>query len=255
MKNKLAIAVLVTFLLSMVLLPLMYMNPNTKNDTKLVDSCCTTTLMVTNLSKDSVTIWLTLSIYEDSDSLLFIQDVQGIFGILNSGPSGSFVLGPKDTLHYISTKALSGNLCFGGQPINCPDTSFPTGTNIFEFTINNNFGVAPQESVEISCVSGVNSYLMGIFSDVNWSATTGYDSIQIIKNSTLGNNTNRVGVFPTGCTNCTNTNGAPFCVPSIKFDSVNTKPICIIQRPANLCGGYVICNFKGFTPIDCNNGK
>jgi len=206
-----------------------------------------TTLYVVNQSTDTVEVWLTLSQYSGSLKNYFVQDVKGIFGIKTIGSSGMFILAPNDTVSYQSLLALSGNICFGGQAINCPTTDYPTGTNIFEFCLNNNFGVAPQESVEISCVSGVNSFISGELSNYNWIVTTGIDSIQNFNNGALGNNSNRYGVFPTGCTNCTNQQGAPICNPSLPFDAPNTIPICIIQRPANLLGGSVFCKFTGFT--------
>ena len=64
----------------------------------------------------------------------------------------------------------------------------------------------------------------------------------------LGNNTGLPGVFPTGCTNCTNQQGATICTnPTLPFDKPNTKPICIISRPSTIKGGSVICTFNGFT--------
>jgi hypothetical protein len=210
-----------------------------------------TTLMVTNTSVDTVQVWLTLSIYTDSLSNYFVQNVNAIYGIIDSGAAGSFNLAPGDTLSYTSPLALSGNLCFGGQAVNCPTTQFPYATNIFEFCLNNNFGIAPQESVEISCIAGVNSFLIGNLKGPNWIVTTGIDTVRVFKNGTIGNNSGRYGVFPTGCTNCTNTAGAPTCTPSVLMDIPNDNTICIIQRPAAQIGGTVICTFAGFTPLIC----
>ncbi len=210
-----------------------------------------TELMVTNTTKDTVTAWLTLNIYTDTLDNYFVQNVQSIFGIADSGAAGSFKLAPGDTLTYVSPLALAGNLCFGGQPVNCSNSQFPYGTNIFEFCLNNNFGVNPQESVEISCIAGVNSFLIGNLLGPNWIVTTGIDTVRVFKNGMLGQNTGRCGVFPTGCTNCTNQQGAPTCTPAIPFDRVNDKPICIIQRSANQSGGSVICTFNGYAPVIC----
>lgn len=212
------------------------------------DSLSETTLCVTNQTDDTVDVWLTISIFTDTLKNYYVQDVNGIFGITTSGGSGTFVLAPGDSVFYKSELAFSGNLCFGGPALNCPTDLFPTGTNIFEFTINNQaIGKYPQESVEISCVAGVNSYLSGKLSQQNWIVTTGIDSIQHFHNDTLGNNRNRYGVFPTGCTNCTNQSGAPVCVDPLTFEAPNELPICIIQRPANLSGGMIYCTFHGFT--------
>lgn len=207
-----------------------------------------TTLCVANGTNDTVTVWLTLSVFTDTMANYYVQNVDSIFGITDSGSVGSFQLPPFDTLFYQSPLALSGNLCFGGQAINCPSTQFPNGTNIYEFCLNNNAcGTYQQESVEISCVAGVNSYLAGRLIGDNWIVTTGIDTVRYFSNDTLGANTGRYGVFPTGCTNCTNQQGAPVCSPALPFDQPNTNSICIIQRPASNSGGFIFCTFNGFT--------
>lgn len=210
-----------------------------------------TTLAVTNQSTDTVIVWLTLSVYTDTMANYYVQNVNSIFGITGSGAVGSFNLAPGDTLYYTSELAISGNLCFGTQALNCPSTQYPEGTNIFEFCLNNNAtGVMQQESTEISCISGVHSFLIGNLIGDNWIVTTGLDTVRHFRNAILGSNSNIPGVFPTGCTNCTNQDGAQVCVPALQFDTPNTQPICIIQRPANENGGLVICTFKGFTTFN-----
>lgn len=208
-----------------------------------------TTLVLTNNTNDTISTWLTLSGYTDTLKNYYVQNVNGIFGITDSGLVGNFKLLPQDTLTYQSTMALSGNICFGGQPINCPNTQFPTGLNIFEFTINNRaIDTLGSESVEISCVNGVNSWIVGNLVGNGWEVTKGMDTIRTFKNATLGNNTGLPGVFPTGCTNCTNQQGATICTnPALPFDKPNDKPICIISRPSTIKGGFVICTFNGFT--------
>lgn len=243
MKTKIITAIVITALLAFATWGLIPNSPSIAPT-----ATPSTALCVTNQTDDTVLVWLTLSVYGDTMGPYYVQDVQGIFGIPNSGSIGSFLLAPNDTLCYQSTLALSGNLCFGGQPVNCPSTQFPTATNIFEFTLNNNAcGEYQQESVEISCVAGVNSYLKGRLLGDGWIVTTNIDTVRYFANDTLGNNRNRYGVFPTGCTNCTNQQGAPSCSPALTFEAPNDQPICIIQRPANLSGGSVICTFNGFT--------
>lgn len=207
-----------------------------------------TTLLVTNTTNKPVTAWLTLSVYTDSTKAYYEQNVNGIFGITTNGSSGSFTIKPNYTLSYSSIKAFSGNICFGTQPLNCPTNDYPLGTNIFEFTINNGLlGPEQTESVEISCVAGVHSLIIGNLQGNDWVATAGYDSIKTFKNSTFGNNSNLVGVFPTGCTNCTNTQGMQVCSRALKFDTPNTLPICIVSRPCSKSGGGILCSFNGFT--------
>lgn len=219
------------------------------------DTCSTvetTEFVLVNNTFDTVSVWLTLNIYTDTLKNYYIQNVFGIFGITDSGAVGNLNLLPKDTLYYNSAMALAGNICFGGQPVNCSNKQFPYGTNIFEFCLNNNFGLYPQESVEISCVAGVNSYIIGRLNGDYWNVTTGIDTVRTFRNATFGNNTGLYGVFPTGCTNCTNQDGAPVCTPKLPFDKPNNKPICIIQRPAVGSGGSVFCYFNGYTPNICN---
>ena len=224
-----------------------------KTELVLNDSTENTELFVVNNTDDTVNVWLTLGIYTDSLKNYFVQNVSGIFGITDSGAVGTFALAPNDTLAYTSVLALSGNLCFGGPPLNCSTMDFPYATNIFEFCLNNNFGLNPQESVEISCIAGVNSYLVGNLIGNNWQVTEGIDTVRVFRNANFGENSGLCGVFPTGCTNCTNQAGAPICTPALPFDKPNDKPICIIQRPAVGSGGQVICTFSGFTPVICKS--
>lgn len=205
-----------------------------------------TSLCVVNNTSDTIDAFLTLSVYTDTMAKYYIQNVNGIFGMDTTGTVGMFTIMPNDTVIYLNdTMALSGNICFGGQPTNCPTSIFPKGTNIFEFTINNQkCGLYQQESVEISCVAGVNSYMVGNLKGTGWIVTTGIDTVTTFSNNTLGNNTGRVGVFPTGCTNCTNHKGAPTCT---QLEKPNDKPICIIQRPAIGAYGVLICTFNGYT--------
>lgn len=221
----------------------------------IVDSTTNTTLLVVNNTTDTVNVWLTLGVYTDSLKNYYLQNVNGVFGILDSGAVGIFAVLPNDTLSYTSTLGLSGNLCFGGPAINCPNTQWPTATNIFEFCLNNNFGLNPQESVEISCIAGVNAFLAGRLIGDNWIVTQGIDTVRTFKNDIVGHNSGLYGVFPTGCTNCTNQQGAPTCTPAIAFDTPNNFPICIIQRPAIGSGGTVICIFNGFTPVICDKSN
>lgn len=206
------------------------------------------TLFVANESLDTVDVWLTLSVFNDSvTASKYIQQVDGIFGMTGSEPFGSFKLPPGDTLSYTPDKAISGNLCFGTQPLNCPNPKWPRATNIFEFALNNNLAPASQETVEISCVAGVNCIMEGFLVGPGWTVTTGIDTVRTFINGPFGNNRNRYGVFPTGCTDCTDQNGAPLCDPLVPFEKPNKNKICLLQRPASIGGGEIYCTFKNFT--------
>lgn len=75
-----------------------------------------TTLAVYNGGQDSVLVYLTLGGGDDST---FVQNVNGIFGITQSGLVGSFYLQAGDTVFYQSSLKLSGNIGFGSQGVNC----------------------------------------------------------------------------------------------------------------------------------------
>lgn len=206
------------------------------------------TLSVSNASLDTVDVWLTLSVFEDSTTASkYVQQVDGIFGMTGSEPFGSFKVAPGDTLSYTPGKAISGNLCFGTQPLNCPNDLWPHATNIFEFALNNNLAPASQETVEISCVSGVNSLMEGYLVGPGWTVTTGIDTVRRFENGPFGDNRKRYGVFPTGCTDCTDQDGAPSCAFPLPFEKPNTSKICLLQRPATIGGGKVYCTFKNYT--------
>lgn len=207
---------------------------------KFVVSNDSTEMLIVNQSKDSVLVYLTLSGYPDSVAPLYVQNVNGIFGIADSGLVGSFYLQPNDTLSYLSPKMLSGNLCFGTQPLNCSTREWPTGTSFFEFNLNE-----PQESIDISCVGGVNSIIeVELIGGPNWVANI-YDNVRKINNDSMYKNTNLVGVYPYGCTNCTNDEGKQPCqTPSEKPDSL---PICTPTRAKGENGGKVLVKFKGYT--------
>lgn len=207
-----------------------------------------TSLVVINESVDPVVVWLTLSVFTDSTTASkYVQQVDGIFGMTGTNPFGSFTLDPGDTLSYTPIKAISGNLCFGTQPMNCPTKETPKGTNIFEFALNNDLAPASQETVDISCVGGVNSLLEGFLVGSGWNVTTKIDTVRTFLNGPFGDNRNRYGVFPTGCTGCTDQVGATLCDPLVPFEKPNTTKICLFQRPATIGGGQVYCTFKNFT--------
>jgi hypothetical protein len=199
-----------------------------------------TTLAVYNASQDSVLTYLTLGGGYDST---FVQNVNGIFGITQSGLVGSFYIQPGDTLFYQSSLKLSGNIGFGSQGVNCFSTQWPTGVNIFEFNLNEN-----QESMDISAMGGVNS-IMSVqnIGGPSWAATPAFPDVRLYYNDTMWKNTNKLGVFPYGCTTCTDTIGKQLCqTPNETPDSTH---ICNPTRAAGVRGGLVLLTFKGYTNI------
>ena len=130
-------------------------------------------------------------------------------------------------------------------PNNCPVNEFPYGNNIFEFTLNNAFGItASQETVEISCVAGVNSLMSSnLTGGGNWTATTGIDSVTSFHNDSLYKNTGLIGVFPYGCDDCT-ASVSPPCDSIKPYAEPQTKPICVISRSSKNNGGTVYLIFN-----------
>jgi hypothetical protein len=201
-----------------------------------------TTLYVVNGTSDSVLVCLTLGA-DTSD----VNSVSGIFGITQTGLQGCFTLAPNDTVYYQSIgKGFDGNLSFGGLPNNCPDTTlFPFGMNIFEFNLNDNaYTPNGQETLDNSCVAGVNCKIICNMSDTNWNDgdSTG---IQKFENSYLYSNTYRIGVFPYGCDSCTVSVAPPDCPNHKKYAQPQKKNICNIQRNATLSGGSVYVVYAG----------
>lgn len=196
-----------------------------------------TLLVVKNSSNDTIKVWLTL----DNDTN-FVTDVNGIFGISDTGLQGYFILYPDSFVNYTGT--ISGNICFGSQPINCPDSVYKTGVNLFEFTLNNTYNSNNQEAIDISCVSGVNS--IGTFITTGGGSWIAYDTtIQTFSNSTIFNNTNRYGVYPYMCDVCIASDNPPICNDTTIIKP-NINPICNVQRPISERGGVVAIDFINF---------
>ena len=196
-----------------------------------------TTLQITNATKDSVLVYLTLG---GGDDGTFLQNVNGVFGITQSGLVGSFYLHSKDTLSYTSTLKLSGNIGFGSQGINCPNSTWVTGVNIFEFNLNE-----PQESLDISAMGGVNS-IMGVdlIAGPNWGVTGNLD-VRHCQNDTMYKNADHIGVYPFKCTDCTDTLGSASCTQIA--ETPNKTAICNPTRSKDQRGGIVLLTFKGYT--------
>jgi hypothetical protein len=199
-----------------------------------------TTVQITNSNSDSVLVFLRLGVSDTS----WVHDVNGIFGIHSSVTTqGSFWLQPNDTLSYTSTKPIQGNISFWHEPNNCP---YPdSAITLYEFTLNNlGTVVNAQETVDISCVAGVSSIgSITMQGGGQWTDNFHPDSITKIQNSTLYNNSNTSGVFPYGCTNCINHDGAPDCEGHPKYATENTHNICNVQRNASLSGGIVTITY------------
>lgn len=199
-----------------------------------------TQMRVVNETKDSVLMYLTLSGYPSPQDTSYIQTVNGIFGCTQNGLNGNTWIAPGDSFTYTPTKMFSGNISFGVAPMNCFTNAWPTGMNLFEFNLNE-----PQESLDISCMAGVNCILGAkLIGGPAWPADTASDP-RVLQNDSMWHNTGRVGVYPYGCTNCTNTAGHQDC--QTPQETPNKYSICNPTRAAGDHGGLVRVAFKGYT--------
>lgn len=198
-----------------------------------------TNFVIKNNTEDTVTVFLTLSGQADKNK--YVQTVNGIFGIKDTGLVGAFYLAGGDSVSYQSLKYFSGNIAFGAQPVNCPDSLLKTGINIFEFNLNE-----PQESIDISTIAGVNCFMaVELIGGPEWAASPSYPDVRSFSNDSIYKNTDRVGVYPYGCTTCTDTTGKQACQNPAEKPS--SGPICNPTRAKDKRGGTVKLIFNGYS--------
>lgn len=205
-----------------------------------------TTIQVFNHSKDTVLVYLTLGrtpgCIQDVNLIPFIQD--SITG--SCGTQGTFLLMPGDSTESYSPDSLgyNGVISFNHAPDNCPAPSYTNGLNQFEFIINNGFQAGePQETVDISCVHGVNCVIRVNLPDSNWNAGPTVPMVQSFANTMDKNQIGAAGVFPFACTHCTDYIGAPNCIPTPQ--PVQKAAICNVQRNASENGGLIKVIYLG----------
>jgi hypothetical protein len=161
---------------------------------------------------------------------------------------GSFLLkSGEKTLAYAPEKlGFNGNLAFGTQPQNCPTPSYPNGVNLFEFILNNAFQSGqPQETVDISCVAGVNARIRADVGGDEWNAGPTFPRVLAIENGAIGTNTGRVGVYPVGCDTCISSTNPPSCPNPPPYETPQAEAICNVQRTAKHHGGIVLVTYLG----------
>lgn len=200
-----------------------------------------------NRTNDSVTVYVTLGATPGC-----IQNVMDIPWVTDSLPGqrglqGAFVLGPKDSTWAYAPDSLgfNGVISFNSPPNNCPDTiQFPTGVNQYEFMINNAYqGSNAQESINISCVHGVNCVIAVDIVTLNqFNAGPTIPVIQGFRNN-MDRNVLMAGVYPYGCDTCT---GTKTPLPCIKYPQpAHKNSICQVQRNASLSGGLIKVMYLG----------
>lgn len=197
-----------------------------------------------NMTEDTVLVWVTLGATPGC-----LQDVTKIpFVTSGSGLVGSFYLAPGDsTIAYApDSLGFNGVFSFNAQPQNCPDsTLYPTGINQYEFIVNNGFQEgSPQESINISCVHGVNCVIrVDMITKNAFNAGPTIPSIASFANSLNRNDVNIPGVYPYACTHCTDYIGAPDCIKLPQ--PVCKEATCQIQRDAKLSDGLIKVIYMG----------
>lgn len=205
----------------------------------------TTTLMqIKNDSKDSVLVYVTLGMtpgcIHSVSMIPYVTDtVSGQRGL-----QGTFILAPGDSTISWAPDSLgyNGVISFNHAPDNCPAPSYTNGLNQFEFIINNKFQPGnPQETIDISCVHGVNCVIrVNLKTESSWNAGSTFPSVQGFANTMDRSQIGTPGVYPYGCDVCTASQNPPSCIPLPQ--PVQKTAICNVQRDAVLSGGtiYVI---------------
>ena len=126
----------------------------------------------------------------------------------------------------------------------CPSQQWPQGINIFEFNLNN----GGDESIDISCINGVNALLtVSMVGGGVWTVT-GSQTATSFQNFPLGQNSNVVGVYPANCPDCIVAGPPPQTCPDgppVPVESPSTSSICQLDRTKN--GGTVTVTFNGLT--------
>lgn len=154
--------------------------------------------------------------------------------------------------HLGDTTVLYGAvISFGADNYACDAAishGWQYGVNIFEFTINTPSN--GNESTDLSCLDGLNSFLKLTVSDtLNWIAGGKTFKNPAETRFPLSANCGIVGVYPYHCDVCidTLTPPHPVCFP---FEGCSKNPVnnCQLDR-ATVRGGNITCEFLGFTPV------
>lgn len=202
---------------------------------------------VYNGTNDTVTVYVTLGATPGC-----IQNVMNVAWVTDSVPGqrglqGKFTLLPGDSTVAFApdSSGFNGVISFDAQPNNCPDTiQYPTGVNQYEFMINNAFqGANAQESINISCVHGVNCVIeVDVHSKNKFNAGPTVPVVEAFRN-TLNRNDLIVGVYPYGCDTCT---GSKTPLPCIKYPQpAHKNSVCQVQRNAAQSGGLIKVIYLG----------
>jgi len=201
-----------------------------------------TLMQIRNDSEDSVLVYVTLGMtpgcIHNVSMIPYVTDsVSGQRGL-----QGTFILAPGDNTISWAPDSLgyNGVISFNHAPDNCSAPSYTNGLNQFEFIINNAFqGPGAQETIDISCVHGVNCVIrVNLSSECNtWNAGPTFPSVQGFANTMDRSQIGTPGVYPYGCDTCTGSKTPPSCIQLPQPHQKNA--ICNVQRDATLSGGTV----------------
>lgn len=209
-----------------------------------------TALELTNGTGRDVLVFLTLGAV--TGCVQNVAEIPFVTTVVNP-LQGSFTLPANGWVSYTppGDLGLNGNFAFGTPPINCPTVEFPNGVNLAEFILNNGFqGPGAQETIDISAVAGVNSFIkFSMAGGGGWNAGSSEPAVNEFENKGLSENVGLVGVFPYGCDCCTSSVSPPECSgppPPPPHGDCQSAPICNVQRDAVSAGGTVSITFLGF---------
>lgn len=206
-----------------------------------------TLMKIYNRTNDSVLIYITLGAtdgcLQNALDIPFIKDtVPGQRGL-----QGWFtLLGGDSTCAYAPEKlGYNGVVSFNYQPNNCPSPAYPNGINQFEFILNNSYqGEYAQESINISCVHGVNCIILADAITSNpFNAGPTYTNVECFSNRLDRNALGIAGVYPYGCDTCTGSKTPPSCIPLPQ--PAQKASICQVQRNASLSNGLIKVSYLG----------
>lgn len=201
-----------------------------------------TTLAIANGTDEEITAYFTRGVAPDN---VTIGDIPFLTAVPGNPNQGTFTVAKNASVSYTppAGTTLIGNICFGGPPINCPTQQFPTAVNLFEFALD--LPAGSWETVDISCVAGVNSIMkVSLEGGPGWNAGPG-GTVTAFHNARPGHNTGLVGVYPISCDVCTASQNPPTCSPAVKPERPQSQAICNVQRDG--VGGVVTVTLAGYT--------
>lgn len=217
------------------------------NDDELIGSS-QTLLQVQNHSNNTVTVYVTLG--TTPGCLQNVLDIPFVTDTVpgQNGLQGTFILNPGDsTISYApDSLGFNGVISFDYAPSNCPDSlQYPNGINQFEFILNNSYqGIDAQETIDISCVHGVNCVIRTNIYTLNpWNAGPNIQNVQSFANTLDRNQIGTAGVYPYGCDTCTGSKTPPSCIKLPQ--PAQRSSICNVQRNALQSGGLIKVLYLG----------